>query len=383
MSQTREQIRDTLDILLSDPKDQKWSETHKNHFINQALSDVVSSMSVPYVRTSDIAIRHDTYEYEFPDDMLEPLAMMLQDIEGEIIVSSSWRSLLGSIDSGNTMIPNDPTVFWETYNRASGYVTLRDIVSDNKFIFTPKYDADLLNVTVYEQDNLPSTASEDEIWVDSFGSENFVYKCSSTYDASSDQTTGTLAASYLPSATDLVFTYDITGVKYVKVVIVDGGSSGVASVAITGDADDRSDPLTYTFTIFDDTSNNTIIALSPANLTITGADASTSGSVTATSLDLDNPAEAKWTQQVIHLRYNAVFPGLSTDTDTLPDELHVLLRQSDCIAYIAAYKLLITVKGDERLIIMARQYKKEYESILERAHEHRMGSGPPFDLEPA
>lgn len=382
MSQTRLQLIETLRDLLSDPKDQKWSKDQKIRFINQALGDTVSSEAIPYVRTSDIPIRNEVYEYDFPEDMLEPVAFLLDDIEGSIVVSTSWRSLQGSIDTGNSLIPND--VFWDTFNQASGYVTLRDIVSDNKFIFSPKYEADVVSGSVAEQATLPTTAALDSLWVDTYLSENLVYQCNEAYNAAADQTTGTIDSDLLPSGVDLVFTYDVPGIKYVKVVIVDGGpTGGVLDPVITGDADDRANPLTYTYTIYDDTSNDTIIALTSTDMTITGSSVSVAGSVTATELELENPAATKWTQQVIHFRYVAVFPPLATDEDTLPDELPVLIRNGDCIPYIAAHKMLRTVKGDERLIIMSREFRKEYENIFERVHKHRLGSGPPYDLEPA
>ena len=382
MTQTFIECIDTLRLLLSDPKDQKWTKAHKQKFLNRALTDIVSSEAVPYVRTMDIPIRDNEYEYEFPEDMLEPLAMMLQDIEGDIIVSSSWKSLVGDIESGNTVIPDN--VFWDTANRASGHVTLRDIVSDNKFLFTPKYQSDLHSGTVVTSEDLPSSASEGDLWVDSYESENYVYLCNEGYNAAAEQANGVLLAGSLPSGVNLVFTYDVPGIKYVQIVVVDGGPTGaVSDPVITGNADDRSNPLTYTYTIYDDTSNDTIIALTATDMTVTGSSAVTTGSVTDTSLDLENPADDRWTQQVIHFRYNAIFPKLVNDDDPLPSELPVLIREGDCLAYIAASKMLDTVKGDERMIIMSRQFKKEYENILERVHEHRMNSGPPYDLEPA
>jgi len=104
--------------------------------------------------------------------------------------------------------------------------------------------------------------------------------------------------------------------------------------------------------------------------------------LTSTSATLLNPAESKWVQQVLHLRYSAILPKLTTDADTLPSELPVLIREGDCIAYIAAYKLLATMKGDERWVIMGRSYKKSADDILDRCRQHRNGGGPAFDLSP-
>jgi len=383
MSQTRAQLRTTLGVLLSDTKNQKWLAEQKDHFLNQAMQDVISSESIPYIRTSDIAIRDGEYEYEFPEDMLEPVAMMLQSIEGSVIISSSWRSLLANYDVQNSLTSFDTSVFWQEVANASGHITLRDIVSDNKFIFSPKYDADLHNYTVHRQADLPDAATENELWVDTFESENFVYQCNETYDSSTDQASLILSSDYLASTVDLTFTYDIPGIKYVEVVLVNGGPTGASSVAITGDADDRANPLTYTYTIYDDdSSNDSIIALAPADLTVVGTNA-TIGAISPTAADLENDSSDKWTLQVIHLRYLAIFPEMTTDTDTLPDELPVLIRKGDCIPYIAAYKLLQGVKGDERLVIMGRTYRKEAFEIIERSREHRSGNGPPYDVEPS
>jgi len=90
MSQTRADVLTVLNALVSDPRDQKWTPAQKNHAINQALQDVVSSESIPYVRTTSISLRDREYTYEFPEDMLEPIAMMFQDIEGQVIMSSGW-----------------------------------------------------------------------------------------------------------------------------------------------------------------------------------------------------------------------------------------------------------------------------------------------------
>lgn len=385
MSQTRAQVRTTLDTFVSDPNNQKWSLTQKNHFINQALQDVVSSESISYIRTTDIALRDRVYEYNFPDDMLEPVAMMFQDIEGTVVMSTGWRSMLNSSDYGYLGDPTDPSVFWKVPRDASGHITLRDIVSDNKFIFTPYYEPENhTSAQITRSSSLPSSASEGDVWVDQFDSENYVYAASETYSAAADQATVTIDAQLLPGATDLVFTYDIPGIKYVKVVLNYGGASGSSSVAITGDADDRSNPLTYTYTLYDNNnSNDNIIALAPANMTVTGSDITVGSDFIPTEADLVNPAADKWVQQVLHLRYVAIFPTLSTDEDTLPLELPVLIREGDCLAYIAASKLLMSMKGDERLLIMGREYAKEAKEIMERSRKHRTGNLPPFDLSPA
>jgi len=383
MSQTRADILNTLNIFVSDPKDQKWESTQKIHFINQALQDVVSSRSMPYIRTVDLALRDREYEYEFPADMLEPIAMMFQDIEGSIVMSSSWRSMINDSDYGYSGTPGNPEIFWNIPRSASGHITLRDIVSDNKFIFVPYYEAESHTAsTVTRSSELPNTANENDIWVDLFNNENYVYMANESYSAAADQANVTLSAEYLPGSTDLVFTYDIPGIKHVQIVMNNIGTVGTSTVSITGDADDRSSPLPYTFSLYDnDNSNNTIIALAPADLTITGSDFNT-GSMTPTSATLINPAETKWVQQVLHLRYAAIFPKLTNDTDELPAELPVLIRDGDCLAYIAAAKLLSAMKGDERWIIMGRTYKKEAEDILDRCRRHRNGNGPAFDLSP-
>jgi len=384
MSQTRADVLTVLNALVSDPRDQKWTPAQKNHAINQALQDVVSSESIPYVRTTSISLRDREYTYEFPEDMLEPIAMMFQDIEGQVIMSSGWKSLLQSTDFGFFNQSSDSSAFWQQARDLSGHITLRDIVSDNQFIFVPYYEAeDHTSATVTRSSTMPTSASEGEVWVDQFENENLIYACSETYQTTTDQASITISTDYLPGTVDLVMTYDVAVVKYVEVVLVDGGASGTSSVAITGDADSRSNPLTYTFTLYENNnSNDDIIALAPANLTITGA-SSTRGEIIPTVFELENPAAAKWIQQVLHLRYVAIFPRLNTDEDTLPSELPVLIREGDCLAYIAAYKLLISVKGDERLLIMSREYRKEAQDILNRCRRHRSGNMPPFDLSPA
>ena len=384
MSQTRLEVLTTLQMFVSDPNDQKWTKTQKVHAINQALSDVVSSESIPYVRTTSLPIRDREYEYLFPEDMLEPVALMFQDIEGSVVMSTSWKSMLNSAEFGYFNEPTDSTVFWNIPRDMSGHITLRDIVSDNKFIFVPYYEAeDHTSATVTRSSTLPTTATVGEVWVDQFEDEDYVYACNESYQDTADQASITVSSDYLPGTTDLLMTYDNTGVKYVEVVLVDGGATGTSAVVITGDADDRANPLTYTFTLYDNNnSNDDIIALAPTDLTITGSDA-TAGPMVATSFELVNPAASKWTQQVLHLRYVAIFPKLANDEDTLPLELPVLIREGDCLAYIAAHKLLMSLKGDERLLIMAREYNKTARDILDRCRMHRNNNGPPFDISPA
>jgi hypothetical protein len=383
MSQTRSDILETLRIFLSDPKDQKWSKAHKVKFLNQTIKDVISSEVIPYVRVAELPIRDYEYEYDFPEDMLEPIAMMFQNIEGAVVISSSWRSMVAESSIGSTLVPHDNSVFWQAANHSSGHISIRDLVSDNKFIFSPKYQAELYNYYVRKQTTLPSAMGEKEIWVDTFGEENFVYQCNESYDSSADLASVTLDSDLLAGSTNLVFTYDIAGIKYIKVVVNNAGASGTSNVSTSGDANDRSNPLVYTFNIYDDdSSNNAIIALAPADLTITGADA-TVGSVIPTEAEFNNESAGKFTQQFIHLRYAAMLPALSNDDDPLHPELHALIREGDCIPYLAASKMLATVKGDERLIIMGRQYNKEAQAILDRVRQHRAGNGPPYDLEPS
>jgi len=383
MSQTLQDKLTTLNSLVTDPNNQKWTQVQKEHFLNQALQDVVSSKTVPYVRTSDISLRDRNYEYEFPEDMLEPIALMFQDIEGSIVMSSSWKSMISDSEYGYSGTPGTPEVFWQVPRNASGHITLRDIVSDNKFIFVPYYDADdHTSSTVTRSSTLPEVASEGDVWVDQYQSEDYVYVADETYTAEADLTTVTLDASFTGSGAALGLTYDTAGVKYVQAVFNYESGVGTTAVAITGDADDRSNPLTYTFTIYsNESSNDHIIALAPTDLTITGSSATT-GVFTSTSVTLENPAESKWTMQVLHLRYHAIFPRLSNLTDTMPSELPVLIREGDCLPYLAAVKLLDTMKGDERWVIMSRTYKREANDILDRCRRHRNSGGPAFDLSP-
>lgn len=383
MSQTRLQLTDTLRFFLSDPKDQKWSKEHKVRFINQALTDVISSETIPYVRTAQIPIRDDEYEYDFPEDMLEPVALMFQTVDGAVVISSSWRSLMANAGVGGSMQPYDNQVFWQAAANSSGHITIRDLVSDDKFMFTPKYRAEEYNYYVHDQATLPAAAGIGEIWVDTYGEENLVYVCNETYTDVADQASVTLGSDLLAGSTDLTFVYDTAGIKYINVVLNNAGATGTTALVVTGNADDRSDPLTYTFNVYDDdSSNDAIIALAPAGLTITGASA-TVGSVTSTSAEFENLSADKWTQQFLHLRYIAVLPAMANDTDTLPSALPVLIRTGDCIPYIAAYKMLMSMKGDERLLIMSREYRKEALAILDRVRQHRAGNGPPYDIEPS
>jgi len=400
MSQTTLQLLDTTRLLLSDMKDQKWLKAQKLHFINQALQDVVSSEAIPYVRVSELGIRDGEYEYTFPEDMLEPVAMMLQSIEGSVVVSSSWRSLMINYDIQNSLTSLGSDVFWQEAANASGHVTLRDLVSDNKFLFTPKYQAELYNYTVHRQDDLPSAASEQEIWVDTFESENFVYQCNESYSDSADQAALILSSDYLASSVDMTFTFDSPGIRYCNIRIESLPASLEAPFNVSFleieyegvfNPTERDNLSAIIFKIHpDDSSSDRILELidsyNSSNptyaVTATGSNATT-GTVVDTTAEFVNIAAAKWTAQVIHLRYLAILPPLALDEDVLPAELPVLLRTSDCIPYIAAYKILDAVKGDERTLIMGRSFKKRADDIMERSQGHRAGNGPPYDVEPS
>lgn len=383
MSNTLGEAREFLNGLVSDPMNQKWSQEIKDRFINKAYKSVIASETLSYVRVAEIQIRDEEYEYDFPADMLEPLAIMMQDIEGAVVVSSSWRSLLGeSIEGGVASFPAESTQFWQIAANGSGYITLRDIVSNNKFIFSPSYNANVNASTVNKQESMPVSASEGDIWVDTFLSENFVYKALENYSTTAEQASITVGNDLLAGSTDLLFTYDIPGVKYVQVVINNLGASGVSSLAITGDADDRANPLTYTYNLYEDqSSNDAIIALTTGDMTVTGSDAN-NGSFIDTSATLLNPSETKWEPQYLHVRYSAIFPALVNEEDEFRDELAVMIKEEEAVAYKAASELMRTMKGDQFTISMAKSFKDEYENILMRAHKHRMAGGPPDDLYP-
>lgn len=383
MSNTLGETLEFLNALVSDPRNQKWTESVKKKFINKAYKSIIASETLSYIRVAEVHIRDEEYEYDFPEDMIEPVAMLMQDIEGPVIVSSSWRSLLGeSIEGGIASFPAESTQFWQIAANGSGYVSLRDIVSDNKFIFSPHYDASLNSPTVYKQESMPASASEGEIWVDTFLSENLVYKALENYSTSAEQASITISTESLASDTELTFTYDIPGVKYVQVVLNNLGASGVSTLTITGDPDDRANPLTYTYDLYESqSSNDAIISLTTGDMTVTGSDPD-NGTFVPTSAVLILPSEDKWEAQYIHIRYSAIFPALVNDEDEFREELPVLIKEEDGVAYRAAYDLMSTLKGDQAIAVMTNRFKSEFESILARVHRHRMGSGPPDDLHP-
>lgn len=382
MPHTLADLRNILNELVSDPKDQKWTQAIKNRRLNAAIQDEISSETKSYVRAVEIPIRDGEIEYSFPEDMLEPAAMMIQSIDGSLVIPSAWNSLIGNVGL-SSLLPYDSGVFWQVENNFSGSITLRDIVSDDKFIFSPKYVATDYSGNVLSQVNIPTSGALDDIWVDTKDGLNYVYKLSEPYGVVTAQATVTVDSGLRPSSTDLVFTSDTVGLSYTKVIIKNGGVTGTASVSTSGDVNDRSNPWVIEFTLYDDDcSNDSVIALAPIGLTVTGSDA-TNGTFYEVEATLENLAEGYWERQNIHLQYIAQYPALGSDADTLRSEIPTIIRNGDCIPLIAACKLLQGLKGDERTIVMYRTYKKEYQYILERAHAHRMGSGPSLDLEPA
>ncbi len=364
MNQNAKDVLDTMRLLLSDPKDQKWTQAHKLQFLNFALRDIISSESIPYIRVLDIPIRDNELEYPFPEDMLEPLMLTYQNIEGAAIVSRGWRSLIASY--GLEAVSN---------NIVS--VATRDIISDDKFIFNPSYKTD----EIYSSD-LPVHANENDVWVDSYNSENLVYICNESYLTETDNASLTISSELLAGSVDLVLSRVTQGISHISVNLIHGGENGTASLEVSGDANSRSDPLILSFTLYDiSCSNDSIIALAPVDISITGT-SNTHGSIVETTLDFDNAAANKWTQQFLQLRYTAIFPKLVNLEDELPNELPTLLRTGDCIAYVASASALATMKGDEQWLIVERSYSKKAKIILDKCRKFRNGNSLNFDFTP-
>jgi len=149
---------------------------------------------------------------------------------------------------------------------------------------------------------------------------------------------------------DLVFFAVDTGTKYIQVAVVDADTTGTASLATVTGTGTRTDPYVYTFTLYSDSNSNEAIATalgSDANLAINNEGTTTEAFTAFSATALTNPAEAYWDEKVLHVRYTATLPELSLLTDELHSSLPQTVRETYCLAYLAAANLIGMDRGGD------------------------------------
>jgi len=150
---------------------------------------------------------------------------------------------------------------------------------------------------------VPDTGIEGDVWVDE---SSYMYRCSTAYNSGSTEYTLTTERS-VPLEFVAVET-----TAYISVAIVDGGSSGAASLAKTGSGTFAS-PYLYTFTLYDDdSSNDSIIALlsGDAHLTANGSDANNVTVVAQGATPLTRTHESNYSPFKLEMHYRAELPDL-------------------------------------------------------------------------
>ena len=406
-TKTGQQIVNRVCELINDRGHHEFSEARVLEEVNTVLQEKISSETKPYIREHYEQIKNRTFKYSFPVDLLEPKAVAMDRIDGQIVMSENWSSLgkqnTGTFNSTsyNYTYESDPSVYrkYSTYYRTF----FRDIVSENEFLLTPQMDADTESGGNYEtSDDIPDTGTVDYMWVDSYDASNYKLLPSGLYEYSEDSTVTpdnllyvckedysaakmilTLDAVQRPTGTlvDLIFESVATGSQRINIAFSNSGVSGVSTLAITGSGN-RRDPYVYTFSLYDDNnSNDDIIALLSGDLILTasGSDSTTGADyLTFSSTCMTNPNLSKWHPVNVYIAYVALLPELASLTDTLSTALHPMFSSTDIIAYLTAAKLMLMVEGSD----MGKReiYKKEADKIFRTIKKHKSGAIPKNDF---
>jgi hypothetical protein len=314
--------------------------------------------------------------------------MMLDGrIDSQIVLSESWRSLadqnVGVFNSPDYQYKYQDPGDYRNYT-SNVHFTFRDLTSDNEFIIFPQFDADQLSGDNFtEADDLPDTANANDIWVDTFDDQDYMWACKTGYTAVA--MTRTITAENRPTGTtaDLVFSSIATGTQYINIAFLDAGPTGVSTLTITGSGT-RLSPYLYTFDLYDDdNSNNNVISLLSADLILAaaGADVTTGATyLEFTSTPLTNPNLANWKPLNILVAYTALTPELSLLTDYLHPSLHPLFKSTDVIPYLAAYNLMLMIDGAD--LNRALAYRIKANDIIKRIKKHKRAGVPQKNLRP-
>ena len=370
MSKTMQQIVDEMGILMDDTNHTRFSEATKMAQANTEIGTTVSTFLQCYVREGEIQVHQGEYTYTFLGDMLDIVAINMDNISGERIIQRTYSEAARSDDIHRPFMLDTPST-WEPGNWSGRKTFIRDLNSDNQFRLNPSYDGG----TYTENDGYPDEASEGDLLVDT-GDDDAVYYCTGDYSG------GNAVLTWMRTTEDVVFSAIEEGTVYIQVAVTDGGSTGVAALVITGTGV-RNDPYVYTFTLYDDAnSNNAVIALLEGDLVLeaSGTSATVEDYTEFAATALTNPAENYFVPKVIHIRYTATMPMLSLITDSTHSSMPVLASRSNCIAQLAAAELMEMDPGSDKGITQA--YRAKAYKTMADAMAHRNRAPQPTSVGP-
>jgi len=383
MSKTAAEIINKMGQLMGDNDDITFTRPEKLDEINTVNQDRISSDTLCFSKTATIQVRDKSNVYEFPEDLLQLKQMSIDELEGELVLPTTYNYLIRSTTGFDSNFHNNPREAEANTRSFIGGVKIyfRDLSPDNEFIFDPKFDGEkLTSGTAFRQPDIPTSANEKDVWIDTFNNQDFIFISKESY--SIDFAKLTVSAPELPGGTDLVFQAITIGVQYINVAFINAGASGTSSKTITGSGT-RSNPLLYTFNLFEDNnSNNAIISLlsGDTSLSASGSDITNGTFNEFSSTPLINQGQAQFEALNIFITYYATLPILSLESDELHPSIPTLIRTSHAIAYLAASGLIDTEDGGNKDLV--EKYEAKADEIISKAIGHRNKSSVPHDVVP-
>lgn len=382
---TRDDYLARMGKILADKGHYTFPQVDKEAEINQVLRTVVSSELKCYKRSATVQIKNKINKYDFPTDMLEIVSMSDQEMKGTLLIHESWTAMAKyQVNHFNAGFISYYSFDFETSEIKSGYqAIIRELTSQNEFIYNPEFDASESSETVYEQDTIPSSGSKNEIWIDSYLDEDLIYYANDDFASGFSAMTVALADRPTGTLADLVFTAVTTGTQMINIAFVDAGASGVSALVKTGSGT-RADPYLYTFNLYDDDNSNDAIILllsGDPDLGAAGADATDGATyLTFTSTQLTHAAATYWTPKNIFIQYVAMLPEMTLGTQEVHPSIPTSVRFSDCIPYLAAGSLLSWVEGGNR--DKGRGFEAKGMGLLQAGVTHRNNKGGPRSARP-
>lgn len=139
---TGEDVINRARTLLGDQRARRFTDAEMLTELNTILREVCSDLPW-YKKTAGVNLKDMVSVYEFPDDLIDVVAMNLDDaLYGDVILSTTYQNLL----NGEQLPSNSLSSYW---NFTSGRVVneenmvyFRDTVSHNEFRVEPQVRAD-------------------------------------------------------------------------------------------------------------------------------------------------------------------------------------------------------------------------------------------------
>lgn len=140
--------------LIGDQRQRRFTDDEMLEELNTIIREVCSDLPW-YKKTQAVPMRDKVSVYEFPDDMIEIVAMNQDDaLYGQIVVSSTYQNLV----NGESLPSTSLSSYWGFTSGAqvpeSSPIYFRDTVSHNEFRIEPQPMAE--DVGVSAADSLSS-----------------------------------------------------------------------------------------------------------------------------------------------------------------------------------------------------------------------------------